>query len=462
MSVVVSSNTNASVNPSRRTPLGDTTANALDLRHTPQPSLPIHKRGNSTSSNHISYCLDCGMDDKLEHSFDRTHRAGRGRKYGALTRLMSSELAPVPESDAEREMVENYDLKEDEKQGVGLRNNPQNSSSSSSPTGNSRVFAPHRRTSSYPSKCDENKVLYSSRTQNLSSDKGKEALDLIVPIPSSGLSEEEELEVIGVGANTRRTAATPPVFLSEPLRSEGTPRVVDYVLQLLNEDEKEEEKEEVVPLFQVKRKPPPPLPVPATRSLCDIQRDAMISRYLATKPITPSLLSFTDDTSRIARRRFHPLRLLKTRYTVPETDALRKRCIERRRLERVGLLDRYSLMGDMEAEVVHQRSSSSSNPYVFPRSGSLRHLRCPESNAWAEDWSLGYVDLSFIHKSLYSFDLRMRMGCVVGELWAEEEEEEILESFGRDREWEYDWECRWSVAGWLMNFDDDEEEEGSE
>ncbi|KAG8842360.1 hypothetical protein FRB91_004229 [Serendipita sp. 411] len=259
---------------------------------------------------------------------------------------MSSELAPLPESDAEREMVENCDLKEDEKQGIGLRNNPQNSSSSSSsPTGNGRVFAPHRRTSSYPSRHDENKVLYSSRTQNLSSDKGKEALDSIVPIPSSGLSEAEELEVIGVGANTRRTAATPPVFLSEPLRSEGTPRVVDYVLQLLNEDEKEEEKEEVVPLLQVKRKPPPPLPVPAIRSLCDIQRDAMISRYLATKPITPSLLSFTDDTSRIARRRFHPLRLLKTRYTAQETDALRKRCIERRRLERVGLLDRCSLIG---------------------------------------------------------------------------------------------------------------------
>ncbi|KAG8822517.1 hypothetical protein FRC17_009555 [Serendipita sp. 399] len=465
-----------------RAPLRDsTTLNTLNSRlASPSPSTPSSMIIKRESTKRVSY-----LDEKLDLSYSERDR--RAQKQSVTKRKNELSLSPVIESDAEWETGETSEPQEI----VALleaslckqhhsRQRDHDHHNHHHKRGNNQTIGSHQQrhvssswSSSSPSSrriSDGDRVLlYSSEVAPHSSKKG--SLGPIVPIPSSGLSEEEELEVIGpatVCDLSPVVSPTPPIFLSEP---GNAPRIVDYVLQLADEEEEED-----VPSFDiVKKRKPPPSP-----SLSDIYRKSMICKLLATKPITPSLLSFTEETHCVSRRRYHPLRMFKTRYCAPESDTLRKMCLERRRLLRVGLLDpplslhqhhyrhkedeygRREGMGTLNRRGGEggREMAAAANPYVFPRSGSLHHLRSPDSTAWAEDWGLGYVDLSFIHKSLFSFDLRMRMGRCGG-LWAEDEEE-ILASFGRNREWEHDWERRWRVASWLMNYDDDEEEEDEE
>ncbi|CAG8546948.1 15390_t:CDS:2, partial [Acaulospora colombiana] len=147
---------------------------------------------------------------------------------------------------------------------------------------------------------------------------------------------------------------------------------------------------------------------PIVKSLSTRSREAQLARIYETRPVTTSLLSFTDDTPMAVKRRVHPKRMWQARYGPVESDALRKESCERRRLLQSGLrfLPAFPPL------------SNEPNLLLFPRAGSLHQLHSPESNGSLEDYALGYVDLSFIRKSLYAFDLRMRTGT---DLWSDEE-----------------------------------------
>jgi hypothetical protein len=295
-------------------------------------------------------------------------------------------------------------------------------------------------------------------TSSASSDSDSSSLANVSIIPSSGLSEEEELEVVGVGAffgeeqggveakdegqltYVRWAIPIPtPTFLPEPSKSEIK---IEYIEKLNEEDMTEQPP----PIQQFVRRKPVPTDVPS--SLMSSSREALISKVAATRPITTSLLSFTEDTSPHERQRQHPERLWRTRNATPDSDILRKACIERRRLVRAGLL----------LPLPSTPLPSPPKYFLYPRAGDLRALRSDESTACAEDFYLSYVDLSFIRKTLFAFDMRMRTGS---DLWGDEIEE-IYRWFGRDGEWEVDWDTRWRVAAWLLNQSDDEDGDAAE
>lgn len=99
-------------------------------------------------------------------------------------------------------------------------------------------------------------------------------------------------------------------------------------------------------------------------------------------------------------------------------------------------------------------------PELFPRAGDFRKLHSPESHtgAFNDDWCLGYVDISFIQKTLFAFDMRMRIGS---DMW-EAEEDAFYREFGDNKEWERNWDMRWQIATLLLNQPDEEEEEDDE
>jgi len=311
------------------------------------------------------------------------------------------------------------------------------------------------------------KIIYStssslSSTPPMISHPDRSSLLHVSVIPLSGLSEEEELDVVGPRdlfdeeremeeeehkATEEEVHLTPlrwatsistPVFLPEPAKSEIK---VERI-------KKPSEEDRIEPLpssieHVVRRKPAPPTEVVVPPLLVQ-SREAQLSKIIATRPTTTSLLSFTDDTPHPPRRRRHPERSWRTRHVTSDRSLLRKSCVERRRLVRVGLL----------LPPPPPPRAPPPKYFLYPRAGSLRALRSDDSTACAEDFYLGYVDLSFIRKTLFAFDMRMRTG---GDLWAEEVEE-IYHWFGREREWEVDWDTRWKVATWLLN--QPEEDEG--
>ena len=314
-----------------------------------------------------------------------------------------------------------------------------------------------RRTTTKPTrsiaKHDEN-ILYETSHSLPASNHRPSLWDLkdlsisnVGQIPGVGLTEEGEYNVVEQAEYSPFTVDVPPVRnVSPPVFIQAPTSSVDPALRSVTPSPDMDDDTDCllrVRISPVKRKPVP------VRTLSEISRERLLAKHIATKPYTPSLLSFTEDTTPAQRLRFHPDRFFKSRNMAPDTDALRKTSVERSRLVRVGFIfpSRSQAISDERERAV--------NPYTFPRAGNLRHLRSVETNTWVEDWSLGYVNLGFIHKTLFAFDLRMRTGH---DLWVEEEHE-ILASFGRNREWETDWEVRWRVASWLMHYSDDEEEE---
>jgi hypothetical protein len=283
-------------------------------------------------------------------------------------------------------------------------------------------------------------------------------LDAITVVPSSGLTEMEERRIIeshGLSQSLedegdaddeedfdaiigRGVIVPAPMFLPEP--SIVSKRDKDPIKLVKPAEEDEEVQPTEIPDW----------PCPISKSLSTRSREAQLARIYETRPVTPSLLSFTDDTPRAMRRRVHLKRTWQARYGPMEPDALRKASYERSRLLRSGLrfLPAFPPMP-------HEQ-----NVLLFPRAGNLHQLHSPESNGSLEDYALGYVDLSFIRKSLYAFDLRMRTGT---DLWSDDEVD-VHNLFGDNRQWEMDWNIRWRVAYWLLQDEDDDEEydEGEE
>ncbi|KIM30381.1 hypothetical protein M408DRAFT_327999 [Serendipita vermifera MAFF 305830] len=306
-----------------------------------------------------------------------------------------------------------------------------------------------------PENCDSSSldIIYStssSPSSSLSSEDDIPSLGDISVIPSSGLSEEEELQVVGMADMFGEeesdnitsvqwgTSSSNHVFFPEPSK---TTLKTEKIIKLIEENPPEQPP----PTGHALRRKPVPLEPP---SLMTTSREALLSKLSATRPSTPSLLSFTPDTPAI--RRQYQERARKTRNITPDSDQLRKACVERRRLVRTGLLSDSLSASD---------STTSPKYFLYPRAGNLHALRSENSSACLEDYYLGYVDLSFIRKTLYAFDMRMRLGTVGTDLWSDEMEE-IHRYFGREKEWEVDWDTRWKVAAWLLHPYDDED--GSE
>jgi hypothetical protein len=267
------------------------------------------------------------------------------------------------------------------------------------------------------------------------------------PVPICMLSTNERTAIIGAGSwfseddedvvTDSRALSTNPLCWNSSLTTQVSltrstkPEIkVDVLDQLLG---LEGSRRRSYPQL-IKRKPVP------TRLLKDISREMLMAKLVATRPVTPSLLSFTEFTSPSARRRVHTARVMRSRYGPPDSDALRRNCVERYRLLRSGV--------SFDAP-----SSPGPKPFLFPRAGDLSQLRSLDSTAFVDDWHLGYVDLSFIQKTLFAFDMRMRVGC---DLWAAEEDE-IYRLFGDTKEWERDWDMRWRIASWLLNQSDEED-----
>jgi hypothetical protein len=303
-------------------------------------------------------------------------------------------------------------------------------------------------------------IIYSTSSfvtsnSSVSSDSDCSSVLNVSLIPSSGLSEEEELEVVGSDPfgkekNETRTKEdahltyirwtipiSAPIFLPEPAKSEIKIGNVGEVIL-------EEDAERLPPVQRSIKRKPVPTEAP---SLMATSREVLMSKLTVTRPTTTSLLAFTEDTSPNERRRQHPERVWRTRNATPDSDILRKSSVERRRLVRAGLLP----------PLPSTPRPSPPKYFLYPRAGDLRALRSDESTACAEDFYLGYVDLSFIRKTLFAFDMRMRTGS---DLWGDEMEE-IYRWFGREGEWEVDWDTRWKVAAWLLNQSDDEEVEAA-
>ncbi|PVG01196.1 hypothetical protein CPB86DRAFT_781775 [Serendipita vermifera] len=277
-------------------------------------------------------------------------------------------------------------------------------------------------------------------------------LDELTIVPLPGLTEMEEKDMIeaydisqsleddgdaddegDLDAILGRGVLVPaPVFLAEPsLRSNDDLNPIK--LTKVAEEDEEVQCTEIVES-----------PHTTVKSLSARSREAQLARIYETRPLTPSLLSFTDDTPTAIKRRVHPKRMWQARYGPIESDALRKESCERRRLLRSGLrfLPAFPPL------------SNEQNILLFPRAGSLHQLHSPDSNGSLEDYALGYVDFSFIRKSLYAFDLRMRTGT---DLWSDDEVD-MHQLFGDNRQWEMDWNIRWRVAYWLLQDEDEDEE----
>lgn len=268
-------------------------------------------------------------------------------------------------------------------------------------------------------------------------DGEEDLLDHIAPIPHSGLSEEEEWR-FGPTPFTEdedEESTTPATFEADTPFHWNVPISSQVVYFDECKSTQFSHCSEPRKTRGVYRKPVP------TTSLEEISRDLMLCKVMETRPLITSLLCLTDDTPAHARYRCHNERAARTKYPSPDPDSLRRESLERRRLLKHGytFAPQPTPLLDMN------------KPELFPRAGDLFQLHCSTSSAIIDDWQLGNVAFYCIQKLLFSFDLRMRTRD-----WLWEDEEEVFNSLGDAKEWEFDWEKRWKVAIWLLAQDTSE------